>query len=178
MLENYLQGVNSSTTIFGTVDSTPIDSLKLALSEIKFSPVTIPALHQNLITTASLEFPANIVQSGIATTTFTLSNPFTASINLLKVSAKATFNNLTVGSINNVDRSSDPISAPGHTNVTSPSLPLEFNLDPYTIIEMISVSAKEHGVDLGPLTQLFQLVINNPSYKPSVCSVRILFPIG
>lgn len=168
MLENYLQGINSSTTIFGTVDSTPIDSLKLALSEIKFSPVTIPALHQNLITTASLEFPVNIVQSGIATTTFTLLNPFTASINLLKVSAKATFNNLTVGSIDNVDRSSDPISAPGHTNVTSPSLPLEFNLDPYTIIEMISVSAKEHGVDLGPLTQLFQLVINNPSYKPSV----------
>ncbi|KAL4074292.1 hypothetical protein J3A83DRAFT_4234939 [Scleroderma citrinum] len=168
MLENYLQGINSSTTIFGTTDSTPIDSLKLALSEIKFSPVDIPALNQNLIASTSLEFPLDIVQSGVATATFTLSNPFTASINLLQVSAKATFKNMTVGSINKVDRSSDPITAPGHTNVTSPSLPFEFNLDPLSIIEMISVSAQEHGVDLGPLTELFQLVVDNPSYHPLV----------
>lgn len=171
MLENYLQGVNSSTTIFGTMDSTPIDSLKLALSEIKLSPVIIPALNQNLITAATLQFPVDIVQSGVATTTFTLANPFTASVNLLKINAKATFKNLTVGSIDNVDQSSDPISAPGHTNVTSPSMPFEFNMDPSTIIEMISVSAQEHGVDLGPLTELFQLVTDNPSYKPPVCSV-------
>jgi len=33
-------------------------------------------------------------------------------------------------------------------------------------VVMISVSAEEHGVDLGPLMELFQLVIDNPSYKP------------
>ncbi|KAI6121372.1 hypothetical protein F5141DRAFT_1186618 [Pisolithus sp. B1] len=166
LLENYIQGVDSNTTILGTMDSTTIDSLKLALSEILLSPVTIPAIHQNLITSASLEFPLNIAETGVASATFTLSNPFTASINLLQVTANATFQNLTVGSINHIDLSSNPIIASGHTNVTSPSLPFEFNLDPLTIIELISVSAKENEVDLGPLSALFQLVIDNPDYHP------------
>ncbi|KAH7926942.1 hypothetical protein BV22DRAFT_1007914 [Leucogyrophana mollusca] len=168
MLENYLQGVDSQTTISGSTDSTPIDSLKSALSQISLSPVTIPALHQNLIGSASLEFPTDIVQTGIASTTFTLSNPFTASINLLEVTATATFQNLTVGSIDHVDRSSDPIHADGHSNITSPTLPFKFNLDPVTIIQLISISAQEHNVDLGPLTELFQLVLSNPSYHPPV----------
>ncbi|KAI6169518.1 hypothetical protein EDD17DRAFT_1748665 [Pisolithus thermaeus] len=168
LLENYIQGVDSNTTILGTMDSTTIDSLKLALSEILLSPVTIPAMHQNLITSASLEFPLNIAETGVSSATFTLSNPFTASINLLQVTANATFQNLTVGSINHIDLSSNPITASGHTNVTSPSLPFEFNLDPLTIIELISVSAKENEVDLGPLSALFQLVIDNPDYHPPV----------
>ncbi|KAH7915074.1 hypothetical protein BJ138DRAFT_1122997 [Hygrophoropsis aurantiaca] len=168
MLENYLQGINSDTTISGSTDSTPIDSLKTALSQISLSPVTIPALHQNLIGSASLEFPTDIVQTGIASTTFTLDNPFTASINLLEVTATATFQNLTLGAIDHVDRTSDPIQANGHTNITSPSLPFKFNLDPLTIIQLISISAQEHGVDLGPLTELFQLVISNPDFHPPV----------
>ncbi|KAI0686332.1 hypothetical protein BC835DRAFT_1523137 [Cytidiella melzeri] len=77
MLENYLQGVDSSTTIVGTIDTTPIDSLKRALSELKLTNVIIPALHQNLISSASLTFPTDIVQTKIAQSTFTLSNPFT-----------------------------------------------------------------------------------------------------
>lgn len=168
MLENYLQGIDSNTVILGAPSSTPIESLQLALSQIKLSPVTIPALHQNLINTATLEFPTNIVQTGVASTSFTLGNPFTASINLLKVTATATFQNLTVGTINNVDLSSNPIHAPGHSNITSPALPFNFNLDPLTIIELISISAQEHNVDLGPLTQLFQLVIDNPNFHPPV----------
>ncbi|KAF8840051.1 hypothetical protein BDN67DRAFT_1054007 [Paxillus ammoniavirescens] len=168
MLENYLQGIDSNTVIMGSTSSTPIESLQLALSQIKLSPVTIPALHQNLIGSASLEFPVDIVQTGIASTSFTLSNPFTASINLLEMSATATFQNLTVGTINNVDRSSDPIHADGHSNITSPALPFNFNLDPLTIIELISVSAQEHNVDLGPLTELFQMVIDNPNFHPPV----------
>lgn len=168
MLENYLQGVDSNTVILGTTSSTPIGSLQLALSQIKLSPVTIPALHQNLINTATLEFPTDIVQTGVASTSFTLANPFTASINLLKVTATATFQNLTVGTINNVDLSSNPIRAGGHGNITSPALPFNFNLDPLTIIELIAISAQEHNVDLGPLLQLFQLVIDNPNFHPPV----------
>lgn len=168
MLENYLQGIDSNTVILGTTSSTPIGSLQLALSQIKLSPVTIPALHQNLINSATLEFPTDIVQTGVATTSFTLANPFTASINLLKVTATATFQNLTVGTINNVDLSSNPIHASGHSNVTSPALPFNFNLDPLTIIDLITISAQEHNVDLGPLTQLFQLVVDNPNFHPPV----------
>lgn len=168
MLENYLQGIDSDTVILGSSSSTPIESLQLALSQINLSPVTIPALHQNLINAATLEFPTNIVQTGVASTSFTLANPFTASINLLKVAATVTFQNLTIGTINNVDLSSNPIRAPGHSNVTSPALPFDFNLDPLTIIELIATSAQEHNVDLGPLTQLFQLVIDDPSFHPPV----------
>ncbi|KAG1761975.1 hypothetical protein EDD22DRAFT_893760 [Suillus occidentalis] len=168
MLENYLQGVDSQTTIMGTSSSTPIGSLEPALAQIDLSPVTIPALHQNLIGSASLEFPTDIVPTGVASTTFTLANPFTASINLLEVTAIATYHNLTIGAINHVDMSSNPIHANGHSNITSPVLPFNFNLDPLTIIGLITTSAQEHNVDLGPLTSLFQLVIDNPSFHPPV----------
>ncbi|KAG2131418.1 uncharacterized protein EDB93DRAFT_1255529 [Suillus bovinus] len=168
MLENYLQGVISETTIMGTSSSTYIGSLEPALAQINLSPVTIPALHQNLIDSASLEFPTDIVQNGVASTTFTLANPFTASINLLDVTAIATYHNLTLGAINHVDMSANPIHANGHSNITSTVLPFNFNLDPLTIIGLITTSAQEHNVDLGPLTSLFQLVIDNPSFHPPV----------
>jgi hypothetical protein len=136
--------------------------LQLALSQIRLTPVIIPALHQPLITSASLTFPIDIVGTGTASSTFTLSNPFTASINLLRVSATAVFHGLTLGTIENVDLSSSPIHVDGHSNVTSQILPLHFNLDPATIIHLLVISAQEHGVDLGPLVQLFQIVTDNP----------------
>ncbi|RPD52194.1 hypothetical protein L227DRAFT_623401, partial [Lentinus tigrinus ALCF2SS1-6] len=168
MLENYLQGVESDTTIQGSTDSTPIESLELAMSHIRLTPVKIPALHQNLITSASLVFPTDIAKTGIASTTFVLSNPFTASINLLEVNAVATFGNLSLGSIDHVDRSSSPIHADGHTNITSPTLPFKFNLDPVMIIELLFTSAKNNGVDLGPLPEVFQVVLADPGAKTSI----------
>lgn len=98
LLENFLQGITSGTVIVGSSDTTPVDSLVPALEQIKLN-ANIPALHQNLITAANIEFPVNIVQTGIATTTVSLSNPFTASINLLVVTANAIFQNLTLGSV-------------------------------------------------------------------------------
>ncbi|KDQ57731.1 hypothetical protein JAAARDRAFT_69819 [Jaapia argillacea MUCL 33604] len=163
LLENYLQGVDSDTAIVGTTDATPISSLKLALSEIHLSPVDIPALHQNLITSAALTFPPNIVQTGIASTSFTLSNPFTASINLLEVTAVATYRDITLGLIDHVDESASPIHATGHSNITSPTLPFKFNLDPTSIIKLLSDRAQEKGVNMGPLPELFQIVLNSPN---------------
>lgn len=173
LLENYIQGIDSQTTILGTTDATPIDPLKSALSQIRLSPVTIPALHQNLITSASLEFPLDVVQTGIASTSFTLSNPFTASINLERVGATAFYQNLTLGKIDNVDISSSPIHADGHTNITSSTLPLNFNLDPLVIIQLVTSSAAKHNVDLGPLTDLFQFVIDNPDFHTLVSFVVV-----
>lgn len=169
LLENFLQGVDVDTTIAGTRDSTPIDSLKSGLSQIHLSPVTIPALQQSLIKSASLKFPLDIVQTGIASASFTLSNPFTASINLLKVGATATFHGVTLGKIDNVDVSGNPIHADGHSDVTSQSLPMTFNLNPLAIIGLLTISSQEQGVNLGPLNQLFQFVISNPDFKPPVC---------
>ena len=43
LLENSLQGIDSDTTILGSTDTTPIDSLKPALAEVQLSPVVIPS---------------------------------------------------------------------------------------------------------------------------------------
>ncbi|KAH9934026.1 uncharacterized protein BXZ73DRAFT_100865 [Epithele typhae] len=168
LLENFLQGVDSDTTIQGSTSSTPIESLQLAMSKISLTPVIIPALHQNLITTASLIFPTDIVQTGIAQTTFTLANPFTAALNLLDVTATATLGNLTLGKIDHVDRSSDPIHADGHANITSPTLPFAFNLEPAAIISLLATGAQKNGVDLGPLSAAFQLALQNPDVGKQV----------
>ncbi|KAJ7188457.1 hypothetical protein C8R46DRAFT_1054741 [Mycena filopes] len=164
LLENFLQGVDSDTAIAGTTGSTQISSLQTALSEILLKPVTIPALHQTLIQSANIEFPTDIVQTGISQAAFTLANPFTASINLLKVGAIATFHNLTLGTIDS-DLSSNPIHADGHSTVTSSFLPMKYNLDPLTIVQFLSILAQQNSVDLGPLVAMFQFLVDNPGIK-------------
>ena len=98
LLENFLQGIISGTVIVGSSDTTSVESLVPALEQIKLN-ADIPALHQNLITATNIEFPSNIIQTGIASATVSLSNPFTASINLLVVTASAIFENLTLGAV-------------------------------------------------------------------------------
>ena len=104
MLENYIQGVISSTTIQGSSNTTGIDSLKQAMSEVKLQ-ADIPALHQKLITGASLSFPKDIVKTGVAEASFSLSNPFTASIELQTVNASASYGPVYVGGFDHVDLS-------------------------------------------------------------------------
>ena len=141
------------------------------MSKLTISPVDIPGLGKSLISSASLVFPNDIVQTGIAQTSFVLDNPFTASINLLTVSTSAIFQNLTLGSINNVDESANPIHADGHTNITSPSLPFDFNLEPATIITLLLLRSQENGVDLGPLPGLFQIALSDPNFQSSVSHI-------
>jgi hypothetical protein len=164
-----LQGVDADTTIIGTTDSTPVESLQQALSQIRL-PATIPSLRRNIVTSVSLTFPTDIVSTGVASASFTLVNPFTASINMLRVSSTAHYHNLTLGTIDNVDISGDPIHAGGHSTVTSPTLPLKFNLDPLNIVEIITIAAREKNINLGPLAQMFQFIIDNPNYHPPVSS--------
>lgn len=124
LLENFVQGIVSDTLIVGSSSTTPIKSLQEALGSIQLA-TTIPPLHQNLIIQAALVFPLDIAkdgQGGIAASTFNLANPFTASINLLSVKAVATYQGIPLGTIN-VKNLSPPINAPGHTLITSPSLP-------------------------------------------------------
>ncbi|THU88646.1 hypothetical protein K435DRAFT_866116 [Dendrothele bispora CBS 962.96] len=185
LLENFLQGVDVDTTISGSTDSIPIESLKAALTQIVLSPVTIPALHQSLIIAVSITFPEDIVQTGMAQTSFTLANSFTASINLLKVSASAIFHNLTLGTIDNVDVSSNPIHVDGHSNVTSPSLPLKFDLDPATtsILAIWRASSRSYSRTLTPFrgtrSRQFSQTRRLP-YGFVLCSVdqNALFLIG
>ncbi|CDR88214.1 uncharacterized protein SPSC_03875 [Sporisorium scitamineum] len=166
LLENYVQGIVSNTIIQGTTSTTPIESLKQALSGIRLS-ADIPPLRQLLITVARLRIPPNIAQTGIAQANFDLRNPFTASINLLKVKADASFQGLFLGEINQ-DLSSNPISAPGHTTITSRFLPFNFNLDPKNLIRFVQAAAAARGVDLGPLPPLFAQVLAQASTQTTV----------
>ena len=116
----------------------------------------------------------------MAESTFVLDNPFTASINLLVIGANATYKGLYLGAIENIDRfvpciplplspsdtfsrTGNPITAPGHTKITSPALPLHFNLNPIDIIKLLSLRAQDSGTNLGPLPELFQMVLDNPN---------------
>ncbi|KAI0256058.1 hypothetical protein BJV78DRAFT_435519 [Lactifluus subvellereus] len=168
LLANFLQGVTSDSTIQGSQGSTPIDSLKVAMLDIHLTPVEIPALHQNLISYASLELPTNIVQTGIAFASFTLDNPFTASINLLKVTLTITYQQLTIGKIEHIDLSSSPIHTNGHSSTASPQLPFNFNLDPLTIIQLLLSGAQTNHVDLGPLIEIFKIVSQKSNYHPPI----------
>ncbi|KAF9264250.1 hypothetical protein L218DRAFT_258531 [Marasmius fiardii PR-910] len=169
LLQNFIQGVDVETSISGSRDSTAVESLKTALSRIRLSPVVIPALNQSLIESATIVFPPDIVSTGIAQTSFTLANPFSASINLLKVKADAVYQNIRLGTID-TDVSSNPIHAGGHSTITSPTLPLQYNLDPVTIINFLKLASQANGVDIGPLTELFQFILDNPNFHPPVTS--------
>lgn len=166
LLENYVQGIVSNTIIQGTRDTTPIESLKQALSGIRLN-ADIPPLTQLLITRARLTIPPNIAQTSIAQVNFDLRNPFTASINLLRVKAGASYQNITLGEINQ-DLSSNPIRAPGHTTITSRFLPFNFNLDPKNLIRFVQAAAAATGTDLGPLPPLFAQVLAQESTQTTV----------
>ncbi|KAH8925300.1 hypothetical protein BT69DRAFT_1216651 [Atractiella rhizophila] len=174
LLENYIQAIVSSTVIQGSRDTTPYASLKQALASISLN-TQIPPLEQNLITQATLKFPLNIAQTGLATSTFTLVNPFTASINLEAVVANATYHGINLGRIN--QRNLSPvISAAGHSTITSRELPFEFNIDPKAIIEFLFIASQVNGVDLGPLPPLLQYVHNLPSTDTPVTPTPDLNP--
>lgn len=98
LLENFVQGIASDTVIDGTPTTTKITSLQKALGGIRLK-TTIPPLHQNLITQASLAFPLDIATTHLAVATFALANPFSATISLLSVVANATYGDLFLGQI-------------------------------------------------------------------------------
>jgi hypothetical protein len=50
-------------------------------------------------------------------------------------------------------------------------MPLQFNLQPLAIIQLLSIASQVNGVNLGPLTQLFQFIIANPAFHPPVSQI-------
>lgn len=166
MLENYVQGIESKTIIKGTSGTTDIVSLKQALAGIELT-VMIPPLHKLLIIEDRLVIPKNIAQTSTAQASFQLANPFTASINLLKIDAKAIYKGIFLGEIKE-DLSKNPIRAPGHTTITSRSLPIKMDLRPKHLIQFIEQAAADTNTDLGPLYHQFDLVKRMKSTKTNV----------
>lgn len=168
VLENFVQRVVSDVVVPGSTDTTPIASLKQALSTIRLQ-TQIPPLMQNLITQvrsredrsanaqAAVVMPLDVSTTGIAGAAPTLVDPFTASINIIGLHVLVTYplaDNLFLGTID-LNRISPPLSAPGHTAVVLPSLPLELTLDPRDLITFFGTAAENANVALGPLAPYF-----------------------
>ncbi|GAA5951249.1 hypothetical protein JCM3765_002422 [Sporobolomyces pararoseus] len=168
LLENYIQNVVSDVEIVGTPNTTPYGSLSEALGKISIK-TQIPPINQLLVTSATLSFPIDIADTGIAQAKFTLSNPFTASINLQTLIANATYDSFYLGQINQQPLNPE-ISAGGHKNITSRELPFELTDDPKFLINFLIAVAKANNVDLGILLQPFQFVLSEPSTQTSVTS--------
>lgn len=71
-------------------------------------------------------------------------------------------------------RHSDPVSAQGHSKITSPVLPLHFNVNPLDIIKLLELRSSETGTSLGPLPELFKVVLDNPNVDLPVRCCRVL----
>ncbi|GAA5914535.1 uncharacterized protein JCM6883_003197 [Sporobolomyces salmoneus] len=168
LLENYIQNIVSDVAIVGTPNTTPYGSLSEALGKISIN-TQIPPINQLLVTSATLSFPIDIADTGIAEAKFTLSNPFTASINLQTLVANATYDTFYLGQIN--QQPLDPvISAGGHKNITSRELPFELTDDPKFLINFLIAVARANNVDLGILRQPFEFVLSQASTETSVTS--------
>lgn len=88
-----------------------------------------------------------------------------------QVFANATYDNrLDIAIINsNLD---SPITAGGHSAITSPTLPLLFNTDPVTIISLLEAQAKLNKVDLGPLIDLFTIALADPNFQTNIIAKK------
>jgi hypothetical protein len=90
----------------------------------------------------------------------------------MQVVANATYQGkLFLGMIDQVPLSST-ITAPGHQTVNSFAIPFKFNLDPTVIIELLEDQAAANHVDLGPLPDLFQIVLTDPTASTTITATK------
>ncbi|CAO1639236.1 unnamed protein product [Sympodiomycopsis kandeliae] len=172
LLENYVSNITSPTIVAGTQQTTPIESLVQALSGIRLT-AEIPPLLKLIVVQANLVVPKNIAQTGVASATVNIANPFTASINILKLSALANYfgpsdyGTITLGSIMQ-DFSSNPLANPGHQTTTSRSIPINLNIDPKNLIRFIFTAAKNTGTSLGPFPPFLQDVLDEADTRTTI----------
>lgn len=168
VLENYVQNITSDAVVAGTSQTTPIDSLKQGLGQISLT-AAIPPLDKMIVIQAALVVPKNIAQTGIASASVIIANPFTASINIINLIAQANFQGITIGNINqDLAATNNIIHAPGKQNTQTQEIPININIDPKVLIRFILAAASTYGVDLGPLPPFFQQVLDLPSTATSI----------
>ncbi|WFD34248.1 hypothetical protein MCUN1_001085 [Malassezia cuniculi] len=166
MLENYVQGITSDAAIIGSTSATDVESLKEAFSGLNL-PTQIPPLKQLLIPQAYLTVPKNVAATFRALTSFQLRNPFTASVNLIKVNAKVTYQGIYVGKIEE-NLSGNPISAGGHKTITSRTLPLQMNRDLKQLARFVLTLAQNTNTNLGPLREQLNILINMANTETTI----------
>lgn len=163
MLQNYVNNITSDAMVAGNQDTTQIPSLLKGLGGISLA-TKIPPLEKMIVIGTTLVVPKNIAQTGIASASVTITNPFTATINILQLHAKAIVAGVTIGTIDqDLAATNSIITSPGKSISQSKSIPINIDIDPKNLIRFIEAAAKEYNVDLGPLPPFFQQVLNMPN---------------
>ncbi|KAL9935874.1 hypothetical protein V8E36_005451 [Tilletia maclaganii] len=165
VLTNYVANLTSSVSVAGSRDATPIASLKEALSGLSIN-ADVPALNKLLIVSTSLSIPADIAETYEAQVTFTLANPFTATIRLFNVNAVASYGGIVLGKID--AQLSDPVTAPGKQTITSQQLPFELTRNLNDLVRFIILAGQNTGTDLGPLPALLGQLNGATTYTGKV----------
>lgn len=166
LLQNYVQNITSDAVVQGNSQTTPIPSLLQGLSGVTLT-AAIPPLEKLIVIEAFLEVPMNIAQTGVASASVMIANPFTATINIINLIAQANYQGITIGNIND-DLSANPIVAPGKVTSESRTVPIDIVLDPKVLIRFIEAAAATAGVSLGPLPPFFQMVLDLPDTTTTV----------
>lgn len=155
--------------IAGFNGSTQIPSLTQAFNSLHIN-VTLPALKTNLLDSAALEskssfdnshsglklglvLPSTGVENNISHVTVSLANPFSAPLQITKVSSTVTSFGISLGSISQVV---DFTSLPKSTT-PSPELNLDMNFNPAALFTLTRALAVEAGLNVAPLDQIVQL---------------------
>lgn len=153
----------------GTGRSTAYGSLNPAVSTLAFG-ASVPRLNETLVTQATLIVPPNVDKRLIVGASFVLTNPFGATITVLRARASAT--SLAGVLLGSVDASINMV-ANGRSTVTSPQFPVQVNTNLAAIIGFFEDQARTNGVDLGPLLPLIeplksrQNLDSSISYRPA-----------
>ncbi|CAO1623850.1 unnamed protein product [Parajaminaea phylloscopi] len=172
LLENYVQNITSAAVVAGTQQTTDIASLVQALSGIRLT-ADIPSLGKLIVTQAKLVVPKNIAQTGVASASVLIANPFTASINILKLAALANYygpsdyGTITLGDINQ-DFTSNPLRNPGHQTTQSREIPINLHIDPKNLVRFILTAAKNTGTDIGPFPAFLSQIFTLPDTKTAI----------
>ncbi|KAL1924350.1 uncharacterized protein VTP21DRAFT_7385 [Calcarisporiella thermophila] len=154
LLETYLAGQDNDVVIKGKKHATDVESLNQGLAKINVGTV-LPGLGEKLLKSAKLIILPETPKTKVAKTIVQVNNPFTATLQLLKVKSLITNFGIPVGTMN-VDKSGDPIVLPGH-KVTETTLPLTMNLEMSSIIGILRKNAIRAGLDVRPLDELLKL---------------------
>ncbi|KAF0444857.1 hypothetical protein F8M41_003280 [Gigaspora margarita] len=146
MFSNFIEGKTQTTVISGSDNSTEVDSLKEAFSALNISK-DLPGLSKPLISSTYVVLTNDTLKTGFGAGGFTMDNPFTANIAITGVvNGSITFHDITLGTIN-VPDSPIPITFPGKQSTKSLPVPVQLNLNPDDLINIIKLAAKDSGID-------------------------------
>ncbi|CAG8458295.1 13175_t:CDS:2 [Acaulospora colombiana] len=164
LLSQFIANVTQPLSIVGSQNSTNIDSLKEAFSQIKIDTF-LPPLGRRLLLSSFVAFQNDTLKTGVAFGGFTLLNPFKADITITQINqVNITFHGIPVGSITDLKI---PVTIPGTTTFTSPPIPIKVNLFPPDLVKIIEKSAEDKNIDIKPLEPLLKLIGGGKSPSPS-----------